>query len=132
VKLKRKICSPRNKLMERYTQTVWVLILNLLSFNITHVKRELNSMVDRLAIFAASPNQKKFPHMPDCYFQSIYCPHILDNVESWQALPRNERICSFIQDGPLKPEEIISIENNKILEGLTPLKGLFFIECCSQ
>jgi hypothetical protein len=82
-------------------------------------------MVDRLVVFVASPNQHLFPHMPDCYFQSIYCPHILDNVESWQALPRNEIIFSFIQDGPLKPEKIISIENNKILESLTPLKGSF-------
>jgi ribonuclease HI len=45
VNLVRKIYSPSNKLMTRYTQTVWELILNLLSFNITHVKREWNSMV---------------------------------------------------------------------------------------
>jgi ribonuclease HI len=50
----RKIYSPSNKLMKRYTQTIWALILNLLSFNITHVKRELNSMVDWLVVFAAS------------------------------------------------------------------------------
>jgi ribonuclease HI len=50
-----KIYSPSNMLMKRYTQTVWALISKLLSFNITHVKRELNSMVDRLAIFATSP-----------------------------------------------------------------------------
>jgi ribonuclease HI len=42
-----KICSLRNKLMERYSQTVWALVSNLLSFNITHVKKESNSMVDR-------------------------------------------------------------------------------------
>jgi ribonuclease HI len=54
--LVRKIYSPSNNLMKHYTQTVWALISNLLCFNITHVKRELNSMVDRLAIFASSPN----------------------------------------------------------------------------
>jgi ribonuclease HI len=53
--LVRKIYSPRNKLMKHYTQAVWMIILNLLSFNITYVKRELNSMVDRLAVFVASP-----------------------------------------------------------------------------
>jgi ribonuclease HI len=83
VNLVRKIYSPSNKMMERYTQTVWALISNLLSFNITHVKRELNSMDDRLVVFVASPNQQPFPHMPDCSFQSLYRPHIPDNVESW-------------------------------------------------
>jgi ribonuclease HI len=56
VNLVRKIYSPSNKLMKQYTQTVWELISNLLSFNITHVKRELNSIADRLAVFAASPD----------------------------------------------------------------------------
>jgi ribonuclease HI len=36
--LVRKIYSPRNKLMKRYTQTIWALISNLLYFNIAHVK----------------------------------------------------------------------------------------------
>jgi ribonuclease HI len=39
VNLVRKIYSPRNKYMKHYTQVVWMLISNLLSFNITHVKR---------------------------------------------------------------------------------------------
>jgi ribonuclease HI len=125
VNLIRKICSPSNKMMERYSQTVWALVSNLLSFNITHVKRELNSMADRLVSFAASPNQQLFPHRPDCSFQSLYRPYISGNVESWQALPNNENICAFIQDEPLKPEEIISIENDKISESLTPLDGSF-------
>jgi ribonuclease HI len=55
VNLVRKIYSPSNKFLKHYTQDVWMLILNLLSFNITHVKRELNSMADRLAVFATSP-----------------------------------------------------------------------------
>jgi ribonuclease HI len=55
VNLVNKIYSPRNKLMKCYTQYVWELISNPLSFKITHVKRELNSMVDRLAVFATSP-----------------------------------------------------------------------------
>ena len=42
VNLVRKIHSPSNKLIKCYTQIVWTLISNLLSFNITHVKRELN------------------------------------------------------------------------------------------
>jgi ribonuclease HI len=51
VNLVRRIYSPSNKLMKCYTQIVWSLISNLLSFNITHVKRELNTMANRLAIF---------------------------------------------------------------------------------
>jgi ribonuclease HI len=125
VNLVRKIYSPSNKLMKKYTQTVWVLILNLLSFNITHVKKELNSMVDRSTVFAASPNQQPLPHKLDYSFQSLYHPHIPDNVESWKALPNDENICAFIQDEPLKPKEIISIEDNKIPKGLTPLESSF-------
>jgi ribonuclease HI len=52
--------------MKRYTQTIWALISNLLSFNITHVKRELNLMVDRLAVFAASPTRQLLPQRPNC------------------------------------------------------------------
>jgi ribonuclease HI len=83
VNLKRNICSPSNKLMERYTQTIWVLISNILSFNIIHVKGDLNSMADQLVVFAASPNQQLFPHKTDCSFQTLYCPYIPDNAESW-------------------------------------------------
>jgi ribonuclease HI len=83
VNLIHKMCSPSNKMMERYSQTVWALISNLIFFNITHVNRELNSMAGRLAVFATSPNQQLLPHIPDCSFQSLYCPYIPNNVESW-------------------------------------------------
>jgi ribonuclease HI len=125
VNLVRKIYSPRNKLMKRYTQMVWALFLKLLSFNITHVKRELNSMADQLAIFAASPNRQLMPHRNDCTFQSLYRPHIPDNIESWQVFPSDEIIYAFIQNEPYKPKKIISIEDNKIPKGLTPLESLF-------
>jgi hypothetical protein len=111
--------------MERYSQTIWALVSNLLSFNITHVKSELNSMADRLAVFAASPNQQLFSHRPDCAFQYLYRPCIPDNVGSWKALPNDESIFVVIQDEPPKPKEIISIENHNIPEGLTPLESLF-------
>jgi ribonuclease HI len=55
VNMVRKIYNPNNKLMKRYAQAVWALIQNLLSFNITHIKRELHLMVDRLVVFATSP-----------------------------------------------------------------------------
>ena len=102
VNLVHKIYCPSNKLMKRHTQTVWELISNLLSFNITHVNRELNSMVDQLAVFAASPTQ------------SLYHPHVPDNIESWQVFPNDEIICSFIQNEPFNPKEILSIEYNKV------------------
>jgi ribonuclease HI len=121
VNLVRKIYSLCNKLMKRYTQTIWVLISNLLSFNITHVKRELNSMVDRLAVFATSPNRQLLPHRPNCTFQSLYRLHIPDNIDSWQVFPNDESIFTFIQNEHFKPKEIISIEDNKIPKGLTPL-----------
>jgi hypothetical protein len=107
--------------MKHYTQTVWALISNLLSFNITHVKRELNSMDDILVVFAASPTRQLLPQRTDCTFQYLYCLHIPDNVESWQVFHSDERIYAFIQNEPCKPKEIISIEDNKIPKGLTPL-----------
>jgi ribonuclease HI len=60
-----KIYVPNNMLLKIYTQVVWMLISNLLSFNITHVKRELNSMVDRLVIFAASHTRQLLPQRHD-------------------------------------------------------------------
>jgi ribonuclease HI len=82
VNLVRKIYSPSNNLMKSYTQIVLALILNLLSFNITHVKMELNSMDDMLVVFASSPTRQLLPQIPDCTFQSLYHPHIPNNVES--------------------------------------------------
>jgi ribonuclease HI len=125
VNLIHKIFSPRDKMMKRYSQTIWALVLNLLSFNITHVKKELNSMVDQLAIFTASPNQQLLSHRPDCAFQSLHRPYIPDSERSWEVLPHNERICVAIQNEPLRPEEIVSIENNKIPKRLTPLDNSF-------
>jgi ribonuclease HI len=100
VNLVHKIYYPSNKLMKRYTQNVWALISNFLSFNITHVKRELNSMADRLAFFVASPTRKILPQRPDCTFQYFYRPHIPDNVDSWRVFPSDESICAFIQNEP--------------------------------
>jgi hypothetical protein len=120
VNLVRKIYSPRNKLMKCYTQTIWMLISNLLSFNITHVKRELNSMTDRLVVFTTSPTRKILPQIPGCTFQSLYHPHTHKIVESWQVLPSDESICAFIQNETYTPKEIISMENNKIMKVLTP------------
>jgi ribonuclease HI len=94
VNLVRKIYSPNNKLMKRYTQVVWMLISNLLSFNITHVKRELNSMVDRSVVFAASPTRQLLPQRPYCTFQYLYRPRIPENVESWQNQQNYERLDS--------------------------------------
>jgi ribonuclease HI len=125
VNLVRKIYSLRNKLMKRYTQNVWEIILNLLSFNITHVNMELNSMADRLAIFVASPNRQFLPHRPDCTFQSLYHPHILDSIKLWKVFHSNERIYDFIQNEPYKLKEIICIEDNKIPKGLNPLESSF-------
>jgi hypothetical protein len=111
--------------MEQYSQAVWALVLNLLSFNITHVKKELNSMADRLAVFATSPNQQLSPHRPECVFQPLYHPYIPDHLGFWEAIPDDDIICAIIQDEPLNPKETISMENNKIPEGLIPLEISF-------
>jgi ribonuclease HI len=125
VNLIRKTCSPRDKLMEQYSQIVSTLVSNLVSFNTTHVRKELNSIADRLVVFAASPTQQLLPHWPDCALQYLHHSYISKNEKFWKAIPNNESSCLVIQNEPLKHEEIISVENNKILEGLTPLEGSF-------
>jgi hypothetical protein len=125
VNLVRKIYNPNNKLLKRYTQVVWALISNLLSFNITHIKRELNSMADKLVVFAASPTRQWLPQRLDCMFMSLYRPHLQDNIESWQVFIDDEGICAFIQNEPYNPKEIISLENDKLPKGLTPLESSF-------
>jgi hypothetical protein len=82
-------------------------------------------MADRLAIFVASLNQQLLPQRTDCTFQSLYRPHIPDNIESWQVFPSDESICAFIQNEPYIPKEIISMEDNKIPKGLNPLESSF-------
>jgi hypothetical protein len=119
------IYSPRNNFIKLYTQVDWMLISNLLSFNITHVKRKLNSMANRLVVFASSPTRQILPQRPDCTFQSLYRPHIPDNVESWQVFPSDEDICTFIQNEPFNPKEIISIEDENFPKGSTPLESSF-------
>ena len=61
VNLVRKNYNPNNKLMKRYTQVIWSLISNMLSFKITHMKRDLNAKADRLAFFASYPTRQLLP-----------------------------------------------------------------------
>jgi hypothetical protein len=79
-------------------------------------------MDDQLAVFAS---QQLLPQRPDCDFQSLHHPYIAENEGSWKAIPNDEIICVDIKNEPLKPEEIIPIENNKIPHGLTPIESLF-------
>jgi ribonuclease HI len=120
INLVRKIYYPTNKLLKIYTQVVWALIQNLLSFNIAHIKRELNSITDRLVDFAASPSRKLLPQRPDCTFLSLYRPHPPNNVESWHVFLDGESFCAFLHNELYKPKEIISLEDNEIPKGLTP------------
>jgi hypothetical protein len=46
-------------------------------------------MANRLAVFAASPNRQLLSHRTDCTFQSLYRPHIPDNIEPRQVFPSN-------------------------------------------
>jgi hypothetical protein len=59
------------------------------------------------------------------HFCLLYRPHLPNNVESWQVFPDDEGICAFLQNDLYKPKEIISLEDNKIPKGLTPLESSF-------
>jgi hypothetical protein len=66
------------------------------------------------------------PRWLDCSFQSLHRSYISEKERSWKAIPNDDRICVVIRNEPLVPEEIIYVENNNILEGLTPLESSFF------
>jgi hypothetical protein len=100
----RNIYVPNNKLLKRYTQVVLMLISNLLSFNITHVNRENNSMADKLFVFATPLTRQLLPHKPNCTFQYLYFLNLPNNIESWQVFPSEEAIFTFIQNEPFKPK----------------------------
>jgi hypothetical protein len=85
-------------------------------------------MANKLVVFAAYPTRQLLPQRHDFTFQSLYHPHIPENVESWQVFPSDERICSLIQNEPYNPKEIISKEYKKIMKGFTPLESSFSIE----
>jgi ribonuclease HI len=127
VNLIRNIRPPTNTSMGQYSQTVWALVLNLLSFNITQVNKELNSMSYQLDVFVATPNQQLLPHRPNYAFQYLLCPYIHEKEGFWEAIPNTERICDVIQNETFEPKEIISVENNKIPESLTPLESSFYL-----
>jgi hypothetical protein len=82
-------------------------------------------MVDRLVVFAAPPTPQLLPQRPDCNFQSLYCPHIPDNVKSWQVFPNDEGIYAFIQNESFKPKEIISMEDENFPKDLNSLESSF-------
>jgi len=123
VNLVRRIYTPSNKLLKIYTKAVWYLISNILSFNITHIMRDLNSIVDRLVVFVANPTRKLLPQRLDCTFMSLYHSHFPDNVESCHVFPDGESIFSFLQNEPIKRKEIIYVEDDKFPKGMTPLKS---------
>jgi hypothetical protein len=84
-------------------------------------------MDDQLVVFEASYNQQILTRKPDCAFQYLHHPYIPEKEGSWKDIPNDESICVAIQNEPLKPEDIIYVENNKIHEGLTPLESSFYL-----
>jgi hypothetical protein len=82
-------------------------------------------MAHRLVVFAASPTRQLLPQRHDRTFLSLYRSHLPNNEESRQFFLKDESICAFIQNDPYNPKEIISLEDNKIPKGLTPLEMSF-------
>jgi hypothetical protein len=87
--------------------------------------RYMNSMVDRIAIFATSPIRKFLLERPYCTFIPLYRPHFPDIMESWQVFPNDESICAFFQNEPLKRKEIVSLEDNEFPKVLNPMEISF-------
>jgi hypothetical protein len=71
--------KPIHNLLKQDRSCFWI---DDIENDFLRIKSELNEMGDRLIVFATSPNRNFLPQGSDCTFQSLYRPHIPDNVES--------------------------------------------------
>jgi len=72
INLVRKLYTPSNKLMRRYTTLVCDLDAKFESFNILHVKRNLNVVADNIALYATRPDRYSWVEKPNCSVISLY------------------------------------------------------------
>ena len=115
------IYNPSNKLLKRYTQASYAFIFNFMSFNIIHIRRELNSMANMLTSFVANPSRQLLSHRLDCIFLSLQCYHLPNNLDSLQVFTDDESICASVQNKP--KQKNISLDNHKFPKGMTPLEN---------
>jgi len=74
------------------------LIEHFLPFFLTHVQREQNLVVDKLAIFSSRPNKHCLNDNLDCNVISLYHPFMPDNDKAWNIFESDEYTCCFLID----------------------------------
>ena len=95
------------------------------SFDISHVKRNLNDVTDNLAVYAAHLDRHNLVERPDCSVISLYRPYLPNNEESWQVFEHDESLHAFLMNEDVHDFEMISLEHNKYPKGLSPLESNF-------
>jgi len=130
-------CEARNQRLKRYRNAVWDEIEYFDAFNISHIDRTLNEMVDSLAtattLFQPWLTNPYIMHMVEVSFR----PFVPDNIGSSQLFEDDRHILNFlncanefvdhtideIQEGKEVP--VIQLKSNKIPKGLVPLENSF-------
>jgi len=118
--------------MRRYTTLICDLDAKFESFDISHVKRNLNVVADNLAVYADHPERYSWVEKPDCVVISLYRPHLPDNQESWQVFDHDESLQAFLTNEGEQNFEVINLEHNKYPKGLTPLESSFSMNDASK
>lgn len=119
---------PAKKIFRRYIDTINQSIEHFLSFNLTHIRRKLNAVADKLAVFASSPSRQLLREQPSIEVISLYRPFVQDNERSWQIFNDDEDIDCFLAENiedESSPPEIINLKNNAYPKGLIPLEDMF-------
>ena len=96
-----------------------------LSFDISHVKRNLNAVADNLVVYAACPDKHSLIERPNCSVISLYRPHLPDNEESWQVFDHDESLQAFLTNEEVHDFEMTNLEHKKYPKGLAPLESNF-------
>lgn len=123
INLVRKLYTPSNKLMRRYNALVSALAAKFLSFEIFHVKRNINVVVDNLTVYATRPDRDNLVERPNCSVISLYHPHLPDNQESWQVFDHDTSLQDFLTNDEEQDFEVIYLEHNKYPKVLVPLES---------
>lgn len=119
---------PANKVFWCCINIIDQSIEHLLSFNLTHIRRERNEVVDKLAVFASSPSRQVLRERPSVEVISLYRYFVPNNKESWQVFGNDEDIDYFLAENAedeSPPSRIIDLKNNVYPKGLIPIENMF-------
>jgi len=109
---------PGKKVFLHYIDVISQFIECLLSFNLTHIRRELNAVADKLAVFASSPSWQLLREWTSVEVICLYRHFVPDNKDIDFFLAENAE-----DESP--PSGIINLENNVYPKGMILLEDMF-------